>query len=113
MEREREKPLTLISMGWVLYIYIYIRVRGFPLNGIFDPCAGCLLVAVRRGGCWLVVVRRRRHVPVPLWGVPRTQKSTNINNIHKIHAPNIQGHVFKVAEAPQAARTQTHRGGRL
>jgi len=33
--------------------------RGFPLNGIFDPCAGCLLVAAGCGGCWLVVVRRR------------------------------------------------------
>ena len=45
----------------------YIRVRGFPLNGIFGPCA-CLLA----GGCgaWRLLARRRRRrrhsVPVPL-----------------------------------------------
>ena len=41
-----------------------------------------------------------------------TLKSTNIDNIHKIHAPKIQGRVFsEVAEAPQAAATQTHSSG--
>ena len=42
-----------------------------------------------------------------------TLKSTNIDKIHKIHTPKFQG-VFlsEVAEAPQAARTQTHRAGR-
>ena len=34
-------------------------------------------------------------------------KSTKINNIHKIHAPKIQGRVFsEVAEAPQADTTR-------
>ena len=37
-------------------VYIpYIRVRGYPLNGIFGCCACLLVVAVGRGGCWLVV----------------------------------------------------------
>ena len=40
-----------------IYIYIYIyQSEGFPLNGIFDPCAGCLLVAAGCGSCWLVAV---------------------------------------------------------
>ena len=30
--------------------------EGFPLNGIFDPCAWCLLVAAGCDGCWLAVV---------------------------------------------------------
>ena len=39
-------------------------------------------------------------------------KSTKIDKIHKIHAPKIQGRVFsEVAEAPQAAATQTHSSG--
>ena len=39
-------------------------------------------------------------------------KSININKINKIHAPKIQGRVFsEVAEAPQAAATQTHSSG--
>ena len=41
-------------------------------------------------------------------------KSTKIDKIHKIHAPKIQGRVFsEVAEAPQAAATQTHSSGGL
>ena len=40
-----------------VYIYMYIRVRGFPLNGIFGPCARLLA-----GGCgaWHLLARRRR-----------------------------------------------------
>ena len=46
--------------------------------------------------------------------VPFSIKSTKIDKIHKIHAPKIQGRVFsEVAEAPQAAATQTHSSGRL
>ena len=41
------------------HIYIYnIRVRGYPLNGIFGPCA-CLL-AGGSGACRLLARRRRR-----------------------------------------------------
>ena len=50
------RPLTLISCGWVLYTYI--RVRGYPLNGIFGPCA-CLLAGGY--GAWRLLARRRRH----------------------------------------------------
>ena len=40
-------------------------------------------------------------------------KSLKNDKIHKMHAPKIQGRVFsEVAEAPQAATTQTHRAGR-
>ncbi len=46
---------------------------------------------------------------IATWG---TLKSTKIDNIHKIHTPKIQGRVFsEVAEAPQAAATQTQRAG--
>ena len=37
----------------------------------------------------------------------------SVDKIHKIHVPQIQGRVFsEVAEAPQAARTQTRPAGR-
>ena len=95
----------------ILYMCI-IRVRGVPLNGIFDPCAGAcwwlLGVVVDGSSC----VARRRHVPVPLWGPQKSTKIDKIDNFHKIHAPKIQGCVFSEgAEAPQAAATQTHRAG--
>ena len=32
-----------------------VRVRGYPLNGYLVPVRVCLVVAVGRGGCWLVV----------------------------------------------------------
>ena len=40
-----------------IYFIPYIRVRGFPLNGIFGPCARLLA-----GGCgaWHLLARRRR-----------------------------------------------------
>ena len=69
------------------------------------------LCGVLAGGCgaWRLLARRRRRrrhsVPIPLLGL-------KIDNIHKIHAPKIQGRVFsEVAEAPQAATTsRTARG---
>jgi len=67
--------------------------QGGPLNGKFDPCAWCLLVAAGCGGCWLVA-RRRRHAPAPLWGPYNLQKATKINIIHKIHALQFQVCVF-------------------
>ena len=58
------------GLGIFPYFIPYIRVRGFPLNGIFYPCA-CLLA----GGCgpWRLLARRRRRrwrhsVPAPLGG---------------------------------------------
>ena len=80
----------------------YIRVRGFPLNGIFDPCAGCLLVAAGYDGCWRVVVGvilYRYHCWDP--------KSINIDKIHKIHAPKFQG-VF-LLRSPKRRRQLRHR----
>ena len=39
--------------------------------------------------------------------------SVELAEIHKMHAPKFQGRVFsEVAEAPQAATTQTHPAGR-
>ena len=89
-----------------VYIYIYIRLRGFPLNGIFGPCAGA---------CWWllgVVVVGSSRVGVMCRDHFGHLKLTNIDNIHKIHAPKFQGVFFsEVAEAPQAAATQTHSSG--
>ena len=48
-----------------IYIYIYIRVRGYPLNGIFGPCA-CLL-AGGCGACRLFGCRRRRRHSVVVY----------------------------------------------
>ena len=51
-------PTSICSLvGGSYFIPYIIRVRGFPLNGIFGPCA-CLLA----GGCgaWRLLARRRR-----------------------------------------------------
>ena len=48
-----------VCVGGIFPEYsLYIRVRGYPLNGIFGPCA-CLLA----GGCgvWWLLARRRSH----------------------------------------------------
>ncbi len=88
---------------------IYIRVRGFPWTGYLVPVRVCLPVAVGHGGCWLAAV-----VGVILYRYHFGDlKSTQIDKIHKIHAPKFQGRVFsEVAEAPQADTThRTARGG--
>ena len=87
------------------------KSEGFPLNGIFDPCAGYLLVAAGCGGCWLAVAAA---VGIILYQYHFGYlKSIKIHKIHKIHALKIQGRVVsEVAEAPQAATTQTHPAGR-
>ena len=67
------------------------------------------------GGCeaWRLLARGRRASSASCAGINTTfgtPKSTKIDKIHKMHAPKFQGHVFfEVAEAPQAAATQTHR----
>ena len=133
-----------------------IRVRGYPLNGIFGPCARLLAGGY---GAWRLLARHHRHrrrgcfilcryhlgdpkidekLQTPqdtcsknpggdFWGgaeAPQavaTQpqralghlKSLKNNKIHKIHTPKLQGLVFsEVAEASQAAATQTHGAGR-
>ena len=56
--------------------------------------------------------KRRRQPPHrrTLLGDPEIAKNDKID---KMHASKIQGRVFsEVAEAPQAATTQTHRAGR-
>ena len=43
-------------------------------------------------------------------GEPRIAK---IDNIHKIHAPKVQGRAFQEKKAPATAATQTQRAGKM
>ena len=51
--------------------------EGFPLNGIFDPCAGCLLVAVGHGGCWLAIA-------AAVGVIPRFFRLTKVRKIQEL-----------------------------
>ena len=85
---------------------MYIRVRGFPLNGIFGPCA-CLLA----GGCgaWpLLARRRRRHSELAPLGGPQNRQNPQDT------CSKIPGRVFSEgAEPPEAGHHPSHSSGEL
>ena len=61
--------------------------EGTPPNGMF-PVRVCLLAAVGRGSCWLVVAATVVSVILCRYHLG-TVKSMNMYNIHNIHAPKI------------------------
>jgi len=84
--------------------------EGFPLNGIFVPCA-CLLA----GGCgaWHLLARRRRQrhfVAVPLWGPPKSTKTTEST---RYMLQNSRTCFSEGAESPEAITTSRTARGEL
>jgi hypothetical protein len=77
-------------------------------TGYLAPVRVCLLVAVGRGGCWFVVVVVISGVVLCRLGRPK--HTMNMDEVHKIHAEQIQGRVFFVF--PQKGEARRPQGDR-